>query len=103
VSDAVAIFKLNAIEHPFSSNAFDSLGEAYRANSERSLAIISYKKAILLDPTNGHAAGELKKLSLGRALWLVLLAFGAIGLLLVAAILVKRRRRRPPNGELPKA
>ncbi len=29
VSDAIAIFKLNTMEHPASSNAFDSLSEAY--------------------------------------------------------------------------
>lgn len=92
VSDAVAIFKLNAVEHPASSNAFDSLGEAYRANGQTNLAIISFRLAILLDPANGHAAGELKKLRLGRALWFALLAISAIGMLLVAAILVKRRR-----------
>jgi len=94
VSDAVAIFKLNAIEHPWSSNAFDSLGEAYRVNGERNLAIASYRLALLLDPANGHAAGELKELRLGRALWLALLAIGGIGVLIVAAILVKRRRSR---------
>ena len=32
--DAIAIFKLNTMEHPASSNAFDSLGEAY-ANARR--------------------------------------------------------------------
>jgi CubicO group peptidase (beta-lactamase class C family) len=101
VSDAVAIFKLNANEHPVSSNAFDSLGEAYRVNGERNLAIISYTKAVLLDPTNEHAAGELKKLNLGRALGLALLTLGAIGVLLVVAILVKRRRTRLHIGQLP--
>ena len=59
-NDAIAVFKLNAMEHPVSSNAFDSLGEAYRVNGETDLAIISYRFAILLDPSNGHAAGELK-------------------------------------------
>ena len=98
VSDAVAIFKLNAIEHPWSSNAFDSLGEAYRANGKRNLAIVSYRLAILLDPANGHAAGELKELRSGCALWLVLLAISAIGVLLVTAILVRRRRTRPHIG-----
>ena len=93
-SDAVAIFKLNATQHPASSNAFDSLGEAYRVNGERNLAIVSYRLALLLDPANGHAAGELKELKLGPALWLALLSISAIVLLLVAAILVKRRRSR---------
>lgn len=102
VSDAIAIFKLNAIEHPWSSNTFDSLGEAYRVNGERNLAIVSYRLAILLDPTNGHAAGELKKLKLGRALWLALLTISAVAMALVAVILVKRRRTRPHIAQLPK-
>jgi CubicO group peptidase (beta-lactamase class C family) len=93
-SDAVAIFKLNAMEHPLSSNAFDSLGEAYRANGERNLAITSYRLAVLLDPANGHAAGELKELKPGRTLWLALLAISAIGVLFVWAMLVKRRLRQ---------
>jgi hypothetical protein len=92
--DAIAVFKLNAMEHPVSSNAFDSLGEAYRVNGETDLAIISYRFAVLLDPTNGHAAGELKRLRLGRVLRLSLATIGATGVVLVAAILVKRRRRR---------
>jgi hypothetical protein len=102
VSDAIAIFKLNAIEHPASSNAFDSLGEAYARNGERVLAIKSYLRAVLLDPSNGHAAGALKELGLGRALWLALPTISAIGVLLVAAILLKRRGSRPHIGEFPK-
>jgi CubicO group peptidase (beta-lactamase class C family) len=94
VSDAVAIFKLNATEHSTSSNAFDSLGEAYLANGQRNLAIASYRSAVQLDPANGHASGELKKLRLERAILLVSLTISAIGLLFVAAILVKRRRGR---------
>jgi CubicO group peptidase (beta-lactamase class C family) len=62
VSDAVAIFSLNSKEHPNSSNAFDSLGEAYWRNGEKSLAVNSYQTAIKLDPKNGHAADMLKKL-----------------------------------------
>ncbi|HEX8878544.1 MAG TPA: hypothetical protein VF749_00875 [Candidatus Acidoferrum sp.] len=100
--DAIAIFKLNTVEHPASSNAFDSLGEAYASRGEKDLAIHSYKVAIKLDPTNGHAAGELEKLKTGelrelkleRALWFLIPTVSAIGVLLVAAILVKRRRKR---------
>jgi hypothetical protein len=102
VGDAIAIFKLNAIKHPWSSNAFDSLGEAYRVNGERNLAIINYRLAMLLDPSNGHAAGELGELRPGSALWFALLAISAIGALLVTAVLVKRRRARPHIGQLPK-
>jgi CubicO group peptidase (beta-lactamase class C family) len=65
VSDAIAIFKLNTSEHPTSSNAFDSLGEAYARNGEKDLAINSYEMAVKLDPPNGHAAGELKNLKRG--------------------------------------
>jgi CubicO group peptidase (beta-lactamase class C family) len=62
VSDAIAIFKLNTTEHPTSSNAFDSLGEAYRTDGKRALAINSYQTAVKLDPTNGHAAAMLEEL-----------------------------------------
>lgn len=62
VGDAIAIFKLNTTEHPTSSNAFDSLGEAYLRADEKDLAINSYQTAVKLDPTNGHAASALKEL-----------------------------------------
>jgi len=62
VTDAIAIFDLNTKEHLNSSNAFDSLGEAYRAHGARDLAINSYQTAVKLDPTNGHAAAMLKEL-----------------------------------------
>jgi CubicO group peptidase (beta-lactamase class C family) len=62
LSDAIAIFKLNTTEHPTSSNAFDSLGEAYSKNGEKDLAIKSYQTAVKLDPTNGHALSALRDL-----------------------------------------
>jgi CubicO group peptidase (beta-lactamase class C family) len=62
VTDAVAIFSLNTKEHPNSSNAFDSLGEAYWRNGQKSLAISTYQTALKLNPTNGHAASMLKEL-----------------------------------------
>jgi len=78
VSDAVAIFELNATEHPTSSNAFDSLGEAYRQNGERDLAISNYRTAVKLDPTNGHATAALKELQSKTRNWIVtLVAAGA--------------------------
>lgn len=60
--DAVAIFRLNTAAHPASSNAFDSLGEAYTQNGQKALAIQSYQTAVKLDPSNGHAAAMLKQL-----------------------------------------
>lgn len=62
VTDSIAIFQLNTREHPMSSNAFDSLGEAYWRNSDKDLAINSYQAAVKLDPTNSHAAEMLKEL-----------------------------------------
>ncbi|HLK56040.1 MAG TPA: serine hydrolase [Chthonomonadaceae bacterium] len=62
VADAVAIFKLNTIEHSTSSNAFDSLGEAYRVHSDIELARQSYQTAVKLDPQNRHASTMLKEL-----------------------------------------
>ena len=62
VADSIAIFKLNTAEHPASSNAFDSLGEAYWRNGEKELARKSYEMAVKLDPANGHAASMLKEL-----------------------------------------
>jgi CubicO group peptidase (beta-lactamase class C family) len=63
MNDAIAIFELNTDEHPSSSNAFDSLGEAYRQKGEKDLAISSYQTAIKLDPTNGHASAMLRDLN----------------------------------------
>jgi len=100
-TNAIAIFKLSATEHPWSSNAFDSLGEAHAKSGERDLAIKSYAMAVILDPTNGRAAGALKELGLARALWLAFPAISAISGMFVAAILIKRRRTRPQIGRLP--
>jgi CubicO group peptidase (beta-lactamase class C family) len=61
-SDAIEIFRLNTAAYPRSSNAFDSLGEAYQAGGNKELATMSYQKAVELDPTNLHAAEMLKKL-----------------------------------------
>ena len=62
VNDAIAIFKLNTAEHPASSNAFDSLGEAYQQNGEKNLARNCYQTAVRLDATNSHAAAMLRDL-----------------------------------------
>lgn len=62
VTDSIAIFKLNTRDHPMSSNAFDSVGEAYWKNGDKDLAINSYQTAVKLHPTNSHAAKMLKEL-----------------------------------------
>ncbi|HUD63090.1 MAG TPA: serine hydrolase [Candidatus Sulfotelmatobacter sp.] len=91
--NAIAIFELNATVHPKSSNAFDSLGEAYRVNRETNLAINCYKEAVSLDPTNGHAAVMLKELELARAGWVAILMACVLGALILAAILLRRQAR----------
>jgi len=60
--DAIAIFKLNVKLHPNSWNVYDSLGEAYAKNGQRSLAIENYQKSIQLKPDNANGINHLKEL-----------------------------------------
>lgn len=65
-ADAVEVFKLNVEDYPQSSNAYDSLGEAYMESGERELAIKNYRKSIELDPGNTNGVEMLKKLEEGK-------------------------------------
>jgi tetratricopeptide (TPR) repeat protein len=96
-NDAVVVFKLNATEHPASSNAFDSLGEAYRRNREKDLAISSYQTAAKLDPANGHAAAMLKELKSSGTNWIAvaLIAMVGFGLIGLGRKWHQRRRGQP--------
>ena len=49
---ALPVFRWNAERFPRSSNAHDSLGEAYRAAGQLHRARDSYRRALTLDPTN---------------------------------------------------
>jgi CubicO group peptidase (beta-lactamase class C family) len=97
VKDAVRIFERNTVSFPTSSNAFDSLGDAYVQAGERERAIASYARATAVDPGNRHAAATLATLrtrstAVFAAKWGgVLLVVTALGALAVA------RRRRAPN------
>lgn len=62
VDDAVTVFEFNAQRFPISSNACDSLAEAYAAAGQIDLAIRTYERALKLDPSNKAAAEKLKKL-----------------------------------------
>ena len=62
VQDAILVFERNAQEYPQSSNAYDSLGEAYMKAGQKDLAIVNYKKSLQLEPGNQNAVGQLKKL-----------------------------------------
>jgi cytochrome c-type biogenesis protein CcmH/NrfG len=56
------MFKINVADYPKSANAYDSLGEAYMVDGNKSAAIENYKKSLELDPNNGNAREMLKKL-----------------------------------------
>ena len=60
--DAIAVFQRNVQEFPQSSNAYDSLGEAYAKVGDKELAITNYEKSLHLDPKNKNAVERLKKL-----------------------------------------
>ena len=62
VDKAIEIFTLNTIEYPNSSNAFDSLGEAYFVNKNLSLALKNYQKALELEPNSRNAMAMLQKI-----------------------------------------
>ena len=59
---AIAVLQLNTADHPGSSNAFDSLGEAYVEAGRREEALRSYRRALELDPVNENARQELERL-----------------------------------------
>ena len=62
VPEAIALFKLNTEFYPKSSNAYDSLADAYAASGEKDLAIANYRKSLELNPLNSSGREKLKKL-----------------------------------------
>jgi CubicO group peptidase (beta-lactamase class C family) len=62
VQAAVQLFDLNTREFPASSNAYDSLGEAYSKAGKKDRAIEAYTKAIELDPNNLNSRKMLRRL-----------------------------------------
>lgn len=63
VRSAIAILRLNAEIHADSWNAFDSLGEVYAADGNKTMAIEAYRKSLSLNPGNKNAADQLARLS----------------------------------------
>ena len=59
---ALKYFQLNVKNYPTSSNAFDSLGEAYMLSGNKKKAFKSYKKSFELDPNNGNALKMMQQL-----------------------------------------
>ncbi len=62
IEKSILIFKLYTEEYPKSSNAFDSLGEAYFTSKKYDLSILAYKKALELDSTNKNAKEMILKI-----------------------------------------
>jgi predicted alpha/beta superfamily hydrolase len=60
--EALAFFKLNTTNYPTSSNAFDSLGEAYMLSGDKENALRKYKTSLTLDSTNEHARAMIRNL-----------------------------------------
>jgi|SRR5579871_318361 len=60
--DAIRILRLNVEVYPQSSNAYDSLGEAYMDDGDKALAIANYRKSLELNPRNANGAKMLGKL-----------------------------------------
>lgn len=55
IDAAEAVFKINVIEFPQSSNVYDSYGEALLKNGHKEEAIYNYKKSLDLNPGNANA------------------------------------------------
>lgn len=60
LNEAIEIFKLNTQSYPHSSNAYDSLGDAYSQSRNTELAIKSYEKSLELNPKSSFTMEKLK-------------------------------------------
>jgi CubicO group peptidase (beta-lactamase class C family) len=61
-ADAVQIMALNVESYPGSSNAYDSLGEAWLDAGDTVQAVANYRRSLELDATNQNAVQLLKRL-----------------------------------------
>ncbi len=62
VKEAIEVLKMNVEDFPKSSNAYDSLGEAYMVNGNTEMSIKNYQKSLELNPANTNAVEMLRKL-----------------------------------------
>lgn len=62
VVEAIEIFRLIVAEFPNSSNAYDSLGEAYLKNGNKELSLYNYEKSLALDPENFNAEDQAERI-----------------------------------------
>lgn len=64
---AVATMQVAVDEHPQAANAYDSLGDAYRAAGDRDAAIVSYRRALEISPGWQSARESLRALGVELA------------------------------------
>jgi uncharacterized membrane protein len=61
--EAIRVLQLNVEAYPKSSNVYDSLGEAYMDDGDKTQAIADYRKSLELNPKNSGAVLMLRKLN----------------------------------------
>lgn len=59
---AIAVFRRNVERFPESSNAYDSLGEAYLENGQLEAALENYERSVELDPGNGNGRAAIERI-----------------------------------------
>ncbi|SHE57141.1 alpha/beta hydrolase-fold protein [Pedobacter caeni] len=62
VDRGIEIFAQNVKNHPNSSNAYDSLGEAYYIKGNHKVSLAYYKKSVLLNPGNKSGKEMIRKI-----------------------------------------
>lgn len=62
LNKAIFYFKMNVENFPESSNAYDSLGEAYLVSGDKTKALVNYERAVQLDANNTNSKRMLEKL-----------------------------------------
>jgi tetratricopeptide (TPR) repeat protein len=62
--EAIQILKLEAESYPQYWNAYDSLGDAYKAAGQNAFAIANYKRSLELNPNDANATTQLKALGI---------------------------------------
>jgi Tfp pilus assembly protein PilF len=62
MKEALALFKLNVEAHPWSSNVYDSYGEALMADHQYELAAENYRRSVEMNPGNENGKKKLEEL-----------------------------------------
>ncbi|MES2679595.1 MAG: hypothetical protein V4635_06900 [Bacteroidota bacterium] len=62
ITAAINVFKLNVKYFPKSWNCYDSLADAYMKAKEYLLALVNYKKSVVMNPKNEHGHEQIRKI-----------------------------------------